>query len=373
MARHPVTAKTIVLIVLLAISSFFPEDAVAVGALYGAEDLSLWETVNASAIVEGQGLAIRGGSFAALSAPRGLGLPPDATIASIEAANRGSGACVMSLFAGGVHVKDATLRRGGRDAAFMVYDIYLRGPQRGLSGPVIAFQCADVDVMVRSVRFFRPPPFSMEMLGVLWGEFWGGDAITAFTINSVAGPEAGPFSFPAMIHALLAASAVVSYAIIRVFRGAAAREAASKAALAAFIVAGFAFAVRMDYGWLSVLRDETASLSGKETLDRVKAVNNGYLDRLLDFTEWVRRTVPPGAIVEPAALDGSSRFAALARYYLLPVRTSSGAGYLWVFGDEGVEFSPEDGSLMDGERVVASGVRPFATHGDGSALYERVR
>jgi len=102
-------------------------------------------------------------------------------------------------------------------------------------------------------------------------------------------------------------------------------------------------------------------------------INGPETAAFLSFIDFVKKSVPEGKTVAPANLQPGERLATVARYYLLPVVTSSRPDYIWVYNDAGVYFDPSDASLKKGGQVVAARVKPFTAYSANSAVYESVR
>jgi hypothetical protein len=128
----------------------------------------------------------------------------------------------------------------------------------------------------------------------------------------------------------------------------------------------------MDYNWLRIWHKELSALSGKTIDERIKSVF--YIeDRFFDFISFLKGNVPEGEKVRPAIRPNSSKYDLLAKYHMLPVKTSAEGDYLWVYNGSNImdiSFDPITRSIMEGDRVVLSPVRLVAAFGDAGAVYK---
>jgi len=148
---------------------------------------------------------------------------------------------------------------------------------------------------------------------------------------------------------------------------------AGKILVIIFLFAGVLFAVRMDYNWVSIWRDDLKTLSKADVDERIRLVNHRSFDKLLDFIAFVKRTVPAGRAVRPASIGHNTPLAVIARYYMLPLEESRNADFLWSYG-EGLRVNQRTGELYGaGGKVVASRARLFAEFAGNAAIYEVIK
>jgi len=150
-----------------------------------------------------------------------------------------------------------------------------------------------VDVTLASVRFYDPG--ILGLAGFFWKKFWVPDFIRRNTVNFVTIPEAGPLSFMSLLYILLICFAAGGVVYLSIRRRTVNRVMLLKATLAAFIVCGFIYTLRMDYNWLVIWGDEAAAFSGKGVGERIREIN--YSDNkgayfLFNFIDFVKGTHP---------------------------------------------------------------------------------
>lgn len=344
----------------------------------GVRDLSGWQFENVDeAAVEGGDLVIKGNAVTRIISPPGLNIPSSANVVRIRLRSRRDALCLFSfgtLNEGNAFQKPLKLRgveSGGTDAAeYRVYLGDLLRPGDRISGFGLEFRgMNEVRVKIDSIRFYEPT--ATELFGVFWDEFREPDFIITSTVNTVSTPAFGPVSFLTILYLLIVLT--IAFAIIiALIKGKGLREIIVKAAIVSFLAGGFIFAVRMDYNWLNIWLYDIKTLSGKDVGERVRVINNHDLDSLLDFIDLIKREVPPGKKVAPAVPD-ETRLKTYARYYLLPLKTSSRADYLWVYDEKGLYFDAATDSLKKADKVVASPVRLFKKFGDNAEVYEVIK
>ncbi|MFQ5353882.1 MAG: hypothetical protein ACE5DR_02945 [Thermodesulfobacteriota bacterium] len=238
---------------------------------------------------------------------------------------------------------------------------------------VITFFGTDkVGVRLGSLRFYEPGV--VGLFSLYWGEFWRPDFITGTTIGFVTTPEAGGVGLISMLYALIFLCSIA--AIVFYFArgdGFFSRKAA-KVMVIIFLFAGLLFTLRMDYNWLSIFRDDVKTLSGADVDKRIRMVNHNAYDGILDLVDFVKRTVPLGRTLRPAAnISQDSQLAAIARYYMLPHEDSREADLIWTFGGR-LRVDPRTGALYDADGgLVEPRVRLFARHTENAAIYEVIK
>lgn len=339
------------------------------GQLFGPAELGSW-TVQGNGKVEAtpEMVVLKGSGLVALIPPKGASITIGGNVLGLNlSAGRDLLLTVYVRSNGGLFPERVSIRAGHGEGP-VLYRLFIDADEYGDSAELayVEIQAAHIDLGVHSV--YSAPADGFELASALWEGFWRPSQINAATITTVATPLLKGVSFQLILFFIIAL-------LIPVFLYAASRarmeQALQAAVLFAFIAAGSLFAARMDYNWLVAWSDEAGKLSGKSTADRVKAVNNGYLDELMDQTGFMRQSLPEGAKVSLSGVDGTSRLASLGRYYLLPVRASSEAGYIWTYRAEGLSLDTASGSLMKDGQVVASPVRLVKDFGKGSALFVR--
>lgn len=337
----------------------------AEGRLFGPDDLKAWSVQGKSAVEAGPaGITLKGRELAALMPPKGTALSGSVLGLNISSATD----ALLTIYVrsnGKVYPERVNVRAGqGKGPALYRFltgeDEY--GPAAELAA--IEIRAARLDFAVHSVSL--TPATGTEYVAALWEEFWRPGYINAATITTVETPRFMGVSFQVYLLFIVALLVPVFLYAASKARPTAALQAA---VLFAFIAAGIFSAVRMDYNWLVAWVDESGRLSGRDASERVRAVNSGWLDELLEQTDYMKKNLPEGATVRLAGVEESSRLASMGRYYLLPLRVSSDAGYVWTYRTEGLSFDGR--SLMKGGLVIASPVRLVKDFGEGSALFTR--
>lgn len=268
-----------------------------------------------------------------------------------------------------------TFRAGGSEG-YRDYRIYLGdtfGPEDMIYSFVVQVRGGYWDEGEASIDFIRfYEPSALGLAGVWWQEFWEPDILKASTINFVTTPKSGPVYFPAAIYIIVIFLAVLIIIALYLKKAPALGGYVKKAVIAAFLTGAALFSLRMDYNWLVMWKDDASALSGRDVRGRTIAVFSilaKNFDDFYGFLEFVKRTVPEGERVSPAA-GGESTYVILAKYFLMPVLTSDSAKYLWSYND-GLVYDPGTHSLMQGTTVIASPVRLVAPYGERAALYEK--
>lgn len=333
--------------------------------LFVPDDLRTWAVQGNGTIEAGPDrVTLKGKDLAALIPPKGvqvagtvlgvnLSASTDSLITVYVRSNHG-------VFPERIHV------RAGNGTQPVLYRFFIDEDEYGPDATLAAIEvrAANIDIAVHSVAV--KPAQGVELAIALWEGFWRPDHINAATITTVATPDLKGVSFQVIL--LLIAALLIPvflYVISRQHKD----GALQKAFLFAFIAASLLFAFRMDYNWLVAWGDEAEKLSNKPTGERVRAVNNGYLNELLDQAEYMKRNLPEGAEVRLAGVEESSRLASLGRYYLLPIKSPADAGYIWTYRDRGFSLDASTKSLVKDGQVIAFPVRLLKDFGNGSAVY----
>jgi hypothetical protein len=319
--------------------------------------------------IEKGGLVIKGVGNMILVSPSGLrfSYPAKMLWMRIEATTGGPGMVVLIKGKGADLRKDFTIKRGVRD--YRIYLGNLPWPESYIERLMLLFppQGTGGQVTIDFVRF--PEPSSLQLLLSLWAWFWEPDTIKDSTINHVTTPQVGTFSFLTALYVLITvlSTGVVLVSVVR--KGALTAGDVVRAIMICFLAVGVLFAFRMDYNWLKIWQNDRASLSATSVNERIPPVF--YIEKqFFDFISFVEGNVPEGEKVRPAVKSQNDIYASLARYYLLPVRTSKDGSYLWVYNESDVHFDPAGRSLMKKDKTIASPVELVAVYRPGAALYK---
>lgn len=363
-------AKYLVLFSFMFLASFASSSAwAAPERLFGPEDLRAWAVQGNGAMEAGQERVIlKGKGLVTLIPPEGMDIRTSGTVLGLRvSAGKDALLTVYVRSKAGIFPERVNIR-GHHGNGPALYRFVIDEDAYGQAAELAAIEvrAAEVHLGVHSVTV--KPASGIELASAVWESFWRPDYINAATITTVATPLFMGASFQIVLFFIVAL-------LIPIFLYAASKArltmALQTALLFAFIAAGLLFSARMDYNWLVAWGDEAGKLSGRGIVERVKAVNNGYLDDLLEQADYMRRNLPEGAEVRLAGAEESSRLASIGRYYLLPVRTSADARYIWIYRYGGLSLDKASMSLMKDGKVVASPVRLVKDFGGGSAVFVR--
>ncbi len=320
------------------------------------------------------GLALRGSNYVRIAPPSGFTFPARRLAMEVEFWAPKSIVCNLRVKASNGWVGMKTLRAkilDGSDGRARL-DFYLgkvggRGVQ--VQDFVLEFYSTEnVVLRLQSIRLYEPT--TAEVASLLWEEFWRPDFITGATVGFVTTPSAGPLGFLSILYILMAVLFTAILIIWRTRGGSEWRKDVTKAVVVVIASAGILFALRMDYNWLVIWRDDLKTLTPVGVDERLRIVYNHNFDSFLDFISFVKESVPPGQAVRPATLGYDTPLAAIARYYMLPLEHSASARYLWSYG-EVLYTDPATSALRDSKgRLIAPRARLFARFATNAALYE---
>jgi len=259
-----------------------------------------------------------------------------------------------------------------------VIRLYLgKAPASRSSGPNhynfgISFSGADkIVVRLDSLRFYKPS--FLGLFALYWEEFWTPDVIVGTTVGYVATPSAGGLGFISMLYIFTGLAFIPALFLSRHGGRRLSLPAAGKTLVIIFLCAWVVFAVRMDFNWLNIWRDDLENLSGADVETKVRLVNYHAYDSILDFVDFIKKTVPAGRAVRPAATAHDAPLAVISRYYMLPVEDSAQADFLWSYG-QNLRLDSKSGALYAADgKVLAPRVRLFAGFAGKAAIYEVIR
>jgi hypothetical protein len=333
---------------------------------------------NMSLYIEKDHLVVKGRGYPRLLSPFAVNIPSSAEMVWLRLKTSRSGRSTILLDSAKDKIsysKDFTLKAGSgyRDYKVHIGDVF---PQDDIivwfafDFPILEFTD---EISIDFIRFYEPT--FLQILSLWWSKFWEPEKITLKTINSVTTPRIGFFSFMSVLYAvviILSVGIVLHFFALKAFTW----ESVLRAISISFLVGGGLFAVRMDYNWLKIWQDDFTAFRDKDVHERIPVVFKSDFKRsfwsfeFFNFIDFVKATVPEGEKVRPAAKPFRNPLAATARYYLLPIRTSESADYLWVYRDKDVSFDEVNGSLKKGNKIIASPVRPFAKFNSMAAVYK---
>ncbi|MBI5345076.1 MAG: hypothetical protein HZB83_07050, partial [Deltaproteobacteria bacterium] len=223
------------------------------------------------------------------------------------------------------------------------------------------------DVSIRAIRLEEPTLW--QTVGAVNRRFWEPEEASIGTVNFIDSPDINGVSFLAVLYGVTAV--VFSAAILFLYlkRGRVTGQALIKYMAFAFLASGLLFSVRMDYNWLHAARSDLNNLTGNTMRGRISTVYKGGLDDFLNFMDLIKKTIPENGVVKAAAKGRYGLYSTLGSYYLLPLRTSGKADYLWTYMDSGLRFSQERRALLKGDEVAAWPIRLVMEYGPDAAIY----
>ncbi len=339
--------------------------------------LSGWRILGpASVRVSGSGVEVRSNAQFTLVSPEGLEVPREENAIEVRGTFDGNYFCVLylnSVATGKVYAKRFTISGvKGSPSSFRVYFGDLMQAGDSVNGFALGFMGrTPVDVRLESLGFFKPS--HAARLSIYWEEFWRPEVVLVSSINFITTPAFGPFTLMHFSYALIVAVFAAAYFLLPGQKGQVVRMRALKAGLVAFAVAGALFAGRMDYNWLRLWQDDIAYMGGvdvEERTVRLFTLNNERFGDFYGFLKFMRARVPEGEKVSPAVKNAGDFYGDAARYFLLPVKTSRDARFVWVYNDPGVYYDDTMAALVKDGVVAASPVRPYAVWRQDAAVYE---
>ncbi len=346
---------------------------------FRAAELGSWapqETTTKAALDNGT-LSVSGIKTARIASSSGLGLSP-AGFASVKLItwNDNYGFIIFGLADGRMVYKRFRLR-GSHDLSEKPreHDVYIGdiiGPTDVIEG--IAFSITgsrQIEARVASIRLFDPS--FLERAEIYWGMLWEPDFIDTWTISYVTTPAVAGTPLPLIIFLLSLSAAFILILAGYLRKRTLTANAVVKIVLGSLVAGWIALALRMDYNWAHILGHEFTGLYGKDEAERIKEANNRDMDDFIDFTTYLRSTVPPDMKISAAFRVKGNPLETLVAYHALPLITSRDPDIVWVYGTEGLEFDETTGTLsMAGERLPYR-VRPYAKYGEAAALFEVIR
>ncbi len=300
----------------------------------------------------------------------GLGLVASGKFLVLRLASERDGYAILRIKGrSSLKMESFRLRGGGmEDYAFNLGPLF--PPDGRVEALSLDLLTGGGSVTLQRISIFEPG--GLERLFMLVSDFWRPETTTTKMINYIEGPAVSGLSFLVAGYILTAILFITAF-IIFVTR----KKPLSvmswgsppfRAFVAAFVVAAALFAVRMEYRWAALYGQDSGLLKDDASGTRIFTLFSQGLPEFLRFLDYVKATVPEGETVR-AATNSSGEYLRLARYRLLPVRSSEGAGYIWSYNDRGLFFDEAGMRLMDGARVIAAPVERVGRFGARGALY----
>ena len=237
---------------------------------------------------------------------------------------------------------------------FQEYRFYLSDlVEEGNIGAIgVRFNTSNADISIASIKLYETT--FTEGFGSLWEELWSPFVRYMGTINRIESPFEKPLPFAAVIGiiTLLIFSIITLVRLIRKKDFFTKRSLLHSVALS-FLAGGLLFSVRMDYNWLYLVKEDVGSLAGKSPEERLSYLYKGGFDDFFDFLNLIREATPDGEAVRPVEKGFMNFYAQLGRYYLLPMKTSERAGYLWAYNEKGLRYDRLKMTLTKHGELVA--------------------
>jgi hypothetical protein len=321
-------------------------------------------------------LEIKNGSFPVIYSPERLNVPSEECVFYLRLKSEKPGVAILSLFSAHTNFAYTLSFRVHASSDYRDYRVYFK--DRIASGDYIydfamKLPGNNLRVSIDSIGFYKPT--RMEVVSILWEDFWEAEPIEVGTSNRVSSPGFGSVNFLTILYIITPIFFLFTLAILYLVSRRMNRAALLNALIISFALSAFLFTLRMDYNWLSTWSVDRASLKGLDSGERIRALNYGNYDSYFDFIDGVRATVPEGAKVRPAARlvnDYSDHVARSVSYYLLPVKSAPKAKFVWLYFDEidrGIIYDPELKALKRGKRGYVWRVKPVKLFGSDGALY----
>lgn len=357
-----------------------PSPVQASETLWEFEDsaaLSGWRFDRVTPRIKDGALQIEDGSFPVIYSPGRLNIPATLSVLTFRIKTNKPGSVKFSFYSAHTNFTYVLNFHIQASDDFHDYRIYLGDKIPG--GEILydfAFKLPGnkLDASIDSIGFHSPS--KMELAGVLWDGFWTPEPIRVGTSNLVQAPRFGSFSMLTLLYIFVIISTIIFLIVALLRSGRFTREIFTGALVAGFALSAVLFTFRMDFNWLNVWASDRGALAGKSESERIRIINDGNYDSYFDFIDEMKTLVPEGEKIMPAARrvnEYDDHVARSVAYYLLPVVSSPGAHYMWLYFDEtdrGVTYDAKLSTLKKGGDVVASDVRPVRLFGVESALYE---
>ncbi len=201
-------------------------------------------------------------------------------------------------------------------------------------------------------------------IGTLWNNFLKVSPIKGTTINFIDTPFIGRYTFVSVLYACFIVFCTFIFVIkaISHTRKGGIRDAFIIASFVVFLL----FALRMDYNWLVVFKDNYKRLSRLKLPKRLLLLDptGAYL-----ITSQVKRVVKSNEKVE-LYLGDLSVFKRRYRYYLLPVKfTTKDGDYVLVVNDN-IKYDPKRHELTKEGVVIKKNVTLILSNGINIFLYK---
>ena len=303
---------------------------------------------------------------------RGLGIEASGKFLRIKVASERDGYAVLRI-KGRTSIKmESFWLRGG--SVTESYDLNLGAIFP--SGDMVEALSIDLltgggSLTLQKIMIFEPA--GLEWLFMSLSDLWRAETTTTEMINHIDGPRVAGLSFLVAAYiftgflfiTVLAVFVIRKKSLLKSTWVSGSMSPVFCAFILAFIVAATLFAVRMEYRWATLYGQDSAVLSRDESGTRIFTLFSQKLPEFLRFMDYIKSVLPEGEAVRAATKgSGAGEYLRLARYRLLPVKSSEGADYIWSYNEPSVRYDESNMRLMDGGRVIASPVERVGVFGD---------
>lgn len=338
-------------------------------------ELAGWNTFGVDSFgVEGGALRIKWSGLPKIAAPAPLSIEPYGKVLHFSIKSDRERIMVLRLL-GEKSGEIAQYKIGIRgDSSFNEHRIYLGNSfttDERIAAFAMEFLVFGGEVEIDFLRIEEPTGSAWS--ATLWRDFWKADTLNLALVNSTANPRFGPYTFNSLLYIFTFVVFILLLAYLAIRRGSLDRRSVVRALAVAFLVGSGLYAIRMDHIWVKMRAQDKRLLAPLEVRDRAAMLTLQNLYGFMDFVDFVKKNVPPTEMVRPATLDLGGYSITCMQYYLLPIKQSPRARYIWSFMDKGLRYDPASMSLVKEGRVIARGVEPVVSYKDSGALYRYIR
>lgn len=141
-----------------------------------------------------------------------------------------------------------------------------------------------------------------------------------------------------------------------------------RAFIISFVSIGFIYALRMDYNWFMLLKKDIFTFSGKNITEIINILEG---NDFFKFILFVKNNIPEDKTIRPVIESTEDYFIVKGKYYLLPIKTSNKAEFIWLYNRE-YNFDETTNTLTSGD-ISISPVKHFATFRPGAEIYQVIK
>jgi hypothetical protein len=188
-------------------------------------------------------------------------------------------------------------------------------------------------------------PSFFELAAIYWADFWEVAYIKSATINFIESPHIGNIPFMNVLIGIFLFLLIFMLIWLRSLN----THSLLRYTSISFLVVGFFFSARMDYGWYMTWRLDKQYLSKKHLDERISIVEG---TGAYEFAKAIKNIVPANEKLRVYGGNLSEKI----KYYLLPLRVSDDSKYVAVYKDRLVSFDSFDKTLKINSTVIARNV-----------------